>query len=144
MAYTITDTCTKDELCVEACPTDCIQPKKDETPRPSGWPSPADAAKECQRPGRLRRRDRRYRGECPEGVRNGHPAFAGTCRAVKVIEQNSKKRTVAFTNGSQTASLHANPLGDKLTQLVVASTLDPSQPSATSLVVKSIQNVCMD
>ena len=30
MAYTITDTCTKDELCVEACPTECIHPKKDE------------------------------------------------------------------------------------------------------------------
>jgi ferredoxin len=29
MAYTITDTCTKDELCVEACPVDCIHPKKD-------------------------------------------------------------------------------------------------------------------
>jgi len=32
MAYVITDTCTKDELCVEACPTDCIHPKKDEEP----------------------------------------------------------------------------------------------------------------
>jgi len=30
MAYVITDTCTKDELCVESCPTDCIHPKKDE------------------------------------------------------------------------------------------------------------------
>jgi ferredoxin len=30
MAYVITDTCTKDELCVDACPTDCIHPKKDE------------------------------------------------------------------------------------------------------------------
>jgi ferredoxin len=30
MAYTIIDTCTKDELCVEACPTDCIHPRKDE------------------------------------------------------------------------------------------------------------------
>ena len=30
MAYTIVDTCTKDELCVEACPVDCIHPKKDE------------------------------------------------------------------------------------------------------------------
>ncbi len=64
--------------------------------------------------------------------------------AVKVIEQNARKRTVAFTNGTQTASLQANPLGDKLTQLVVASTLDPTQPSATSLVVKSIQNVCTE
>ena len=30
MAYVITDTCTKDELCVDACPADCIHPKKDE------------------------------------------------------------------------------------------------------------------
>jgi hypothetical protein len=63
---------------------------------------------------------------------------------VKVVEQNAKRRMVAFTDGRQTASLQANPLGDKLTQLVVASTLDPAQPSATSLVVKSIQNVCAE
>jgi len=63
---------------------------------------------------------------------------------VKVIEQNDKKREVAFTNGTQTASLQANSLGDKLTQLVVAATLDPAEPSATSLVVKSIQNVCIE
>ena len=30
MAYVITDSCLKDELCVEACPVDCIHPKKDE------------------------------------------------------------------------------------------------------------------
>jgi len=30
MAYVITDTCTKDELCVQACPVDCIHPKGDE------------------------------------------------------------------------------------------------------------------
>jgi hypothetical protein len=63
---------------------------------------------------------------------------------VKVIEQNARRRTVAFTNGTQTASLQANPLSESITQLVVASTLDPSQPSATSLVVKSIQNVCTE
>ena len=63
---------------------------------------------------------------------------------VKLLEENPRKRVVAFTNGVQTASLQANPLGDKLTQLVVASTLDPTQPSATSLVVKSIQNVCTE
>ena len=27
MAYVIVDGCTKDEHCVEACPTDCIHPK---------------------------------------------------------------------------------------------------------------------
>ena len=30
MAYVITDTCIKDLLCVDVCPTDCIHPKKDE------------------------------------------------------------------------------------------------------------------
>ena len=30
MAYTIVDSCTKDELCVEACPVDCIHPNKDD------------------------------------------------------------------------------------------------------------------
>ena len=63
---------------------------------------------------------------------------------VTVINMDEKKRMIAFTNGTQTASLQANPLGDKLTQLVVASTLDLSQPSATSLVVKSIENVCSE
>jgi len=63
---------------------------------------------------------------------------------VKVTKEDSKKRTVAFTDGTRVASLQANPLGDKLTQLVVASTLDPAQPSATSLVVKSIQQVCTE
>src|SRR4051794_4654657 len=29
MAYVITDTCTKDELCVQACPVDCIHPKSE-------------------------------------------------------------------------------------------------------------------
>jgi ferredoxin len=30
MAYVIVDSCIKDALCVDACPTDCIHPKKDE------------------------------------------------------------------------------------------------------------------
>lgn len=31
MAYVITESCTKDALCVDACPVDCIHPKKDES-----------------------------------------------------------------------------------------------------------------
>lgn len=31
MAYVITGTCSKDELCVAACPVDCIHPKTDES-----------------------------------------------------------------------------------------------------------------
>jgi ferredoxin--NADP+ reductase len=30
MAYVITDSCIKDALCAEVCPTDCIHPKPDE------------------------------------------------------------------------------------------------------------------
>ena len=30
MAYVIVDTCTKDNLCVEACPVNCIHPTTDE------------------------------------------------------------------------------------------------------------------
>jgi NAD-dependent dihydropyrimidine dehydrogenase PreA subunit len=30
MAYVITDTCTKDELCIDACPVNCIHPTKEE------------------------------------------------------------------------------------------------------------------
>lgn len=30
MAYVITDSCIKDVLCANVCPTDCIHPTKDE------------------------------------------------------------------------------------------------------------------
>ena len=30
MAYVITELCTKDALCVDVCPVDCIHPRKDE------------------------------------------------------------------------------------------------------------------
>ncbi len=30
MAFVITDNCIKDELCIAACPVDCIHPRKDE------------------------------------------------------------------------------------------------------------------
>ena len=30
MAYVITESCTKDALCVDVCPVGCIHPRKDE------------------------------------------------------------------------------------------------------------------
>ena len=30
MAYVITDTCTKDNHCIESCPVNCIHPTQDE------------------------------------------------------------------------------------------------------------------
>ena len=63
---------------------------------------------------------------------------------VKISKQDAKKRLVQFTNGVQVASLQATPLGEKLTQLVIASNLTPTQPDATSLVVQGVLKVCKE
>ncbi len=63
---------------------------------------------------------------------------------VKISMQDARKRLVQFTNGVQAASLQATPLGEKLTQLVIASNLTPTQPDATSLVVQGVLKVCKE
>ena len=55
---------------------------------------------------------------------------------VTITKQDAKKRMVQFTNGQQVASLQATPLGDKITQLVIASNLPP-QAGSNSLVVEN-------
>ena len=44
---------------------------------------------------------------------------------LKISTQDARTRLVQFTNGVQVASLQATPLGEKLTQLVIASNLTP-------------------
>ena len=61
---------------------------------------------------------------------------------ITVIKNNDQQRKIDFTNGQQDASLQATPLGDKLTQLVIASNLTATEPSATSLVVQGVMKVC--
>jgi hypothetical protein len=61
---------------------------------------------------------------------------------ITVTKNNDQQRKIEFTNGQQYASLQATPLGDKITQLVIASTLTSSEPSATSLVVQGVMKVC--
>jgi hypothetical protein len=63
---------------------------------------------------------------------------------ITVTDKNAKKREVKFAKGGQVASLQATPLGDKLTQLVIASNLTGAQPSPTSLVVQGVLKVCTD
>ncbi len=62
---------------------------------------------------------------------------------VKITKQDARKHMVQFTNGTQVASLQATPLGEKITQLVVASNLAPP-PDATSLVVQGVLKVCKE
>jgi hypothetical protein len=61
---------------------------------------------------------------------------------ITVTKNNDQQRKIEFTNGQQYASLQATSLGDKITQLVIASTLTSSEPSATSLVVQGVMKVC--
>ena len=46
MAYVITDNCIKDELCIQACPVDCIHPRNDEPAFPEAKQVYVDPA-EC-------------------------------------------------------------------------------------------------
>jgi hypothetical protein len=62
---------------------------------------------------------------------------------VTITKQDAKKRRVQFTNGQQVASLQATPLGDKITQLVVASNLPP-QMGSNSTVVQGVLKVCKE
>ena len=61
---------------------------------------------------------------------------------VTINSANAKNREIKFSKGDQIASLQATPLGDKLTQLVIASNLTGMQPDATSVVVDGVMRVC--
>jgi len=63
---------------------------------------------------------------------------------LRITNQDAKKRMVQFTNGAQVASLQATALGEKLTQLVIASNLTAAQPEPTSLVVQGVLKVCKE
>ncbi len=50
---------------------------------------------------------------------------------LKITGKDARKRMVQFTNGVQVASLQATPLGDKITQLVIASNLTATRRART-------------
>ena len=62
---------------------------------------------------------------------------------ITINSHDAKTREIKFSKGTQVASMQATPLGDKLTQLVIASNLG-AQPDATSLVVQGVMKVCKD
>jgi len=63
---------------------------------------------------------------------------------ITVTKDDAKKRRIDFTNGAQYASLQATSLGDKLSQLMIASNLTGQQPTATSLVLQGVLKVCKE
>ena len=63
---------------------------------------------------------------------------------ITVTKNDAKKRRIDFTNGTQDASLQATSLGEKLSQLMIASNLTGEQPSPTSLVLQGVLKVCKE
>jgi len=63
---------------------------------------------------------------------------------ITITGNDARKREVMFAKGAQVASMQATPLGDKLTQLVIASNLTEAQPSSASLVVQGVLRVCKE
>ncbi len=61
-----------------------------------------------------------------------------------ITKQDPRRRIVEFAKGQQVASLQATPLGEKITQLVIASSLAAGQPDSTSLVVEGVLRVCKE
>jgi hypothetical protein len=60
---------------------------------------------------------------------------------ITITSSDAKKREIKFAKGEQVASMQATPLGDNMTQLVVASSLSP-QADATPMVVEGVMKVC--
>jgi hypothetical protein len=63
---------------------------------------------------------------------------------IKVTKTDAEKRLIEFTNGTLYASLQAMPFADKLSQLIIASTLNDAQPDTTSLVLQGVLRVCKE
>lgn len=61
---------------------------------------------------------------------------------ITITKQDPKTGRIEFHKGKQVAGLQISSLDDKLTQLVVASSVNPDQSSATPLVVDAVLRVC--
>jgi len=64
---------------------------------------------------------------------------------ITITKNDGKTGRIEIRKGRQVAGFQISPLGDKLTQLVIASSVsEGSDPSATSLVVDAVLRVCKE
>ncbi|MGA2372455.1 MAG: hypothetical protein ACLP3R_03835 [Candidatus Korobacteraceae bacterium] len=61
---------------------------------------------------------------------------------ITITSQDAQKKEIRFSKGDQVASMQATSLGDKICQLVVASSLNGTSDDGTSIVVQGIMKVC--
>jgi hypothetical protein len=65
-------------------------------------------------------------------------------QGIKITKEDTGARLVQFTNGQQIAGIKVSALGDDLSQLLVSSAHDGSQPNAAALVSESVLRVCRE
>jgi hypothetical protein len=64
---------------------------------------------------------------------------------VTITKNDGKAGRIEIRKGKQVAGFQISPLGDKLTQLVIASSVsEGGEPSTTSLVVDAVLRVCKE
>jgi hypothetical protein len=64
---------------------------------------------------------------------------------VTITKNDGKTGRIEIRKGKQVASFQISPLGDKLTQLVIASSVsEGGEPSPTSMVVDAVLRVCKE
>ena len=61
---------------------------------------------------------------------------------ITVTSKDAHKLEIKFSKGNQVASLQATSLGDNVSQLVVASSLNGDSDDGTAIVVQGIMKVC--
>jgi hypothetical protein len=62
-----------------------------------------------------------------------------------ITKDDTKKGQIEFRKGNEVAGFNISSLGDKLTQLVIASNAaDPTQPGSTPMVVSAVLRVCKE
>jgi len=64
---------------------------------------------------------------------------------ITITKNDGKTGRIEFKKGKQVAGFQISPLGEKLTQLVIAASVsEGGEPSATSLVVDAVLRVCKE
>src|SRR5690242_12678942 len=62
--------------------------------------------------------------------------------ALHIVTEDARARTVEFSNGTRLAGIAVSDLGERLSQIVVASAIKPGESSATMRIVEGILHVC--
>ncbi len=64
---------------------------------------------------------------------------------ITITKSDVSKGKIQFRKGEQVAGFQVSPLGDQLTQLVIASSIgDTTKPSATPLVLEAVLRICKE